>query len=408
MSTIGKKDISYRRKDRATDRVLSVGFEPIVFAHEFASAGQTDIDLTALSVPGDMTGFVNPSLAKLLGAHIYAYPNRVELVSSSKGKLMSYLSYDIVSNTVIRLKDGLESDIGEVIIGTITPVPIQGVPIADAKQIVQTGTLAIGATDFLVNEYFEVNKYSDQQMGDVVVIRDGLIQMRNAGNAVSGQGNYYEVPPVAGRLSNTIRFNLAPTTAAANIVVVSNGLKSERPQEGSLARVESLAAQMDIVVQDLAVTTGNPVTRYQAAPNNVDTLMFGEKVNAILTDVFSDIIVGPQAYVDGGYATHTTVQGAIDSASSGQKITVLEGTYTENLTINKKVMIEGKGHGSFVNGTVSFGGGADYSLVKWIKIGGNITFSFGADGIFLRECWTSTGVTVTDLGAANSLLVIQE
>jgi hypothetical protein len=355
-----------------------------------------------------MPAFTNPSLAKLMGAHVYAYPHRVELISSVKGKLMPYLAFDIVSNTVIRLKAGLESEINEVIIGTITPVPIQGVPIADAKQIVQTGTLAVGATDFLVNEYFEVNKYSDQQMGDVVVIRDGLVQMRNIGNTVSGDGNYYEVPPAAGRLSNTIRFNDAPIVAEANIVIISNGLKSERPQEGTLARVESLAAQMDIVVQDLAVATGNPVTRYQGAPNNVDTILFGTKVNAILTDVFSDIIVGPQAYVDGGYATHTTVQGAIDSASSGQKITVLEGTYTETITINKKVMIEGKGHGSFINGTVTFGSGADYSLIKWVKIGGNITLNAGADGIFVRECWTSTGVTVTDSGSGNSILVIEE
>ena len=136
--------------------------------------------------------------------------------------------------------------------------------------------------------------------------------------------------------------------------------------------------------------------------------MFGEKVNAILTDVFSDIIVGPASYVSGGYATHTTVQGAIDSASTGQKITVLEGTYVENLTINKKVMIEGKGHGSFVNGTITFGNASDYSLVKWIKIGGNVTLSAGADGIFLRECWQTTGATVTDNGAGNSILVIEE
>lgn len=406
MTTIAKNGISYRKLDRATDRTVVTGFEPVVFAHQFALSGQTEIDLTALSAPAVMTaaGFTNPSVAQLLNSHLYAYRTRLSLTSSVQGKLMDYVSYNVATNSKITLTNS--SSAGEIVTGVITPVPVEGVSIADGKSIVQTGTVGVGYTDFIVNEYFTVNKYSDQQVGDVMVLKNGVLQLRNPGNAVSG-ADYYEVPPGAGSLSNTIRFTSAVSGAPAKVVVLSNGLVAERPQEGALAKIETMAAQIDLLVPDVAVLKGRPVGYYQSAPNNVDTKVFGEKVNRILFGMLADFIVGPSDYVSGGYASHTTLQSAVDAASDGSKIFIHKGTYPGNVTINKKLYIEGNGHNSYLSGSVSFGGSSDFSLMKDLRFG-NLSLDSGADGIFVRECWQTAGSTVSNLGSGNSLMIIKE
>ena len=45
-----------------------------------------------------------------------------------------------------------------------------------------------------------------------------------------------------------------------------------------------------------------------------------------------------------GYGTHTTIQGAIDDASSGDSIFIRSGVYTENFTFTKTLHFQGTNH----------------------------------------------------------------
>lgn len=121
-----------------------------------------------------------------------------------------------------------------------------------------------------------------------------------------------------------------------------------------------------------------------------------------------DAIVGSSAQVSSGIAQYSTIASAIAGVPSNGKILVLRGTYVENLTINNNVHIEGQGYGSQLTGTVTFGSSSDYSSFRMMRISDNISFSSGADGIVMRDCWQATSKTITNSGMANSILVIQE
>lgn len=413
MSSLGKGLLSYKKLDNAQDKPLALGQKQLVFAHKFSAAGLTDIDVTALTAPSEMTavGFVNPNASALTAASIYQLRDNLQVISSLKGLLMDYVSYDVVSNNIIRLKNGAQSQANEIIVCYLKPVNFSGMIGVDATAIVQTGTLAISATDFVVGQPFQVNKYSSYQIGDVLVYVDGILQHRNTGNATaspSADGNYQEVPPSAGNLSNTIRFNNTNAGSVKNIIVVSNGLMAERPTAAVLARFDTLAGQMNAVINDMVLLTGNPTSNYQTAPSSIDLAVFGNLVRSFITGVHYDAVVGSAAQVSAGQATHTSVQAAHDSAVSGARILVLQGTYTENVSITKKISIEGKGNASSVVGNLTFGTGSSYSMVKWMRFSGNIVLNSGSNNIFLRECWQAINFTVSNNGTANSILVSQE
>ena len=46
---------------------------------------------------------------------------------------------------------------------------------------------------------------------------------------------------------------------------------------------------------------------------------------------------------DSGDADYTSIQAAVDAASAGDVISVCDGAYTENVTVNKSITIEGVG-----------------------------------------------------------------
>lgn len=121
-----------------------------------------------------------------------------------------------------------------------------------------------------------------------------------------------------------------------------------------------------------------------------------------------DAIAGSAQEVTDGAATHSTVQAAHDAVSTGGRILILNGTFTENLSVSKQVTIEGKGRSSVINGTVTFTSAADYSMLRSCKVANDITLNSGADAIYVKEIWLASGKTFIDNGSANVLEAIQE
>lgn len=119
-----------------------------------------------------------------------------------------------------------------------------------------------------------------------------------------------------------------------------------------------------------------------------------------LRSAINDAIVGTSSDLQNGKATHTSIQAAHDFISSGGRILVLPGTYTENVTMSKSVTIEGKGYLSVLNGTLSITGSGNQVL--GLKVTGAISTASGANYNRVKG-W---GSTVTDLGGSNFFEVI--
>lgn len=119
-----------------------------------------------------------------------------------------------------------------------------------------------------------------------------------------------------------------------------------------------------------------------------------------------DAVVGSAAQVSSGVATHSTFSSALSGIPSGGRILVLRGTYTESVTIAQNCVIEGQGYGSVVNGTFSLNAGSDFSTIRGLKFGGDLTLN--CSGSFVRDCFKSSASLIVDNGTSNSKLVISE
>lgn len=279
MSSLGKGTRSIRKKDLQTQKSIGVGVKKLVFYHK-ANSGDTTIDLTSLSMPSELStlGKTNPSAAAIAGARIYFFQDNFTLISSLKGVLMPG-SYVVTSSTQIQLQYTAAAN--EIFIGYVDNIIQTGLRAVDARVTPVTTTLAVGSTDVTYGDPFVTNLYPTQQIGAVMVFRNGKLQMRNTNNAtasLTADGNYQEVPTV-GATGNLIRFNIpAPGPSADSIIIVSNGALVERPTDSQMAFIETLAGQINSMVPVLADTAGVPTSTFGSNPSSVDLRTFGDTV----------------------------------------------------------------------------------------------------------------------------------
>lgn len=121
---------------------------------------------------------------------------------------------------------------------------------------------------------------------------------------------------------------------------------------------------------------------------------------AILQLSHYDAIVGDVSAVGAGLAQYTSVQSAINALSDGQRLLILPGTYTEAISLNKRLFIDGQGYDSFVDGTITCGTSCDYSQLRSLRFG-TLTFAAGANGNILLGCFFTTAPT--DSGTGNAI-----
>lgn len=133
-----------------------------------------------------------------------------------------------------------------------------------------------------------------------------------------------------------------------------------------------------------------------------------EKTALAILSASYDAIVGTTAQVVAGIATHDSLQNAINYVPSEGRILFLGVSITENVTVDKIVAVDGKGHGSKLNGTMAFTSNANYCLIKDFRISDNVTFNLGANANYFINMWLAPTKTVTDGGVANSIVYIQE
>ncbi len=274
----GKKNSTLRKSTPKESKLLATGVKSIKFWHE-ATAGETSIPFGSLTLPTAIStsGLSNPTSSDLLNSNLALFHNNVEVHSSLNQKLMEGLTY-VVKNSQITFVNGYEATEGEIFEVNYKNDTIVGTNVVDARPIRADGVLTVGQTDFNVGEAFPTNKYPNAQIGAVKVYMDGVLQMRNVNNATAipaADGNYEEVH-VTGGFGTIIRFN--DSFVGDKVIVVTSEYLAEKPDISQLQLIDSLAGQIDKVIETTAMLAGVPESDFQAAPNNVDLMAFGDKV----------------------------------------------------------------------------------------------------------------------------------
>lgn len=138
------------------------------------------------------------------------------------------------------------------------------------------------------------------------------------------------------------------------------------------------------------------------------TAVFASAADARV-DVLYEFIVGTALQVSAGEATHSSFSSAQTAASDGDSITILPGTLTENITVSKRLLIEGRGPGSIVSGTITFASGSSYSRLNNIKFTDNVTINSGVVGV-VTDIILASGKTFIDNSSLNqnALFAMQE
>lgn len=150
------------------------------------------------------------------------------------------------------------------------------------------------------------------------------------------------------------------------------------------------------------IASGEPVTTdlWTKTKDNFDDhqTRIGDLELSLLTNEYDAIVASPAI---AGLSTHLTITAAIAAVTAGARILVLRGTFTENVTVNKNLYIEGSGRGTVISGNITFSSASQNSLMEKLKFTGNITFSSGAIGNVVDNVYVLSTMVYTDSNAVD-------
>jgi len=291
MSVKGQNTKSIRKKSLPNTRLLVVGTQNFKVHHAPSIIGSAYIDLTNLEVP---IGLSNPAPTTIAKMRLKDFSNNWFLTSNLRPMWMEGISFEIVSNSTIRLLSGYESLEDEVFTIQYFNHTINGTVIADVRTPNASGTLLEGQTDFNLGEALPIKELSSQWPIQVYRGTVGTPMLRNANNAAytgdDSIGNYEMVDRGDG-YCQVIRFNIAGDVGGEPVFWANHGALGERPDLSVLQRVDKIHGIMDKMREDLLAVTGNDVedpTRYdEGVPTQSDLKSFGDIVGKL--NLFYDV-----------------------------------------------------------------------------------------------------------------------
>ncbi len=118
-----------------------------------------------------------------------------------------------------------------------------------------------------------------------------------------------------------------------------------------------------------------------------------------------DVVIASPAITN--FSTHTTIATGIAAASNDDEMLQMNQSFTENVSLSKRLHWFGQGYGSVVDGTLTIASGADYSIIEKLRFTGNIVINAGVVGVRLVDCFLAAGKTVTDNGTGNYIDITQ-
>lgn len=154
-------------------------------------------------------------------------------------------------------------------------------------------------------------------------------------------------------------------------------------------------AQTEVPVQIRASDPGSPGTG-QFWYNTTSGLLkyFNGSTNVTVNaggfSQYTRIVANPA--VSG--STDTTVAAAFTGISNDQEMLITTGSYSETLSLGKRITIHGQGKGTIANGPFTFASGSSNSTVMNLMFNDNVTVAAGVKGLLVFG-FILAGKTVT-------------
>lgn len=106
-------------------------------------------------------------------------------------------------------------------------------------------------------------------------------------------------------------------------------------------------------------------------------------------------VVGTSAQVTGGIATHSTLSAAITATAANGTIKLLQGAWTENITVSKTLNIVGSGRNSVITGNLTISS-ANYCNIRDLQFTGNISTTGTSTGNCVQNVFIGSSSTFSD------------
>jgi hypothetical protein len=203
-------------------------------------------------------------------------------------------------------------------------------------------------------------------------------------------------------LSFPYTLNVNPNTTGGQLEVIV---------DGSVFPRYMLGVTLDGYYKEINTNTIELNNDYSAAPVSLEVRIRQGSIdtstsNAYKIQALYDAVVGSAGQVATGAATHSTIAAAMSAVSAGGNILILKGTYTENVTVSKKLKISGQGQGTVISGTLTFSATSTNSSLDSVMVTGNISLAASSSGNFLTNSWQTNASSLTDSGTNNYYFVM--
>ena len=121
-----------------------------------------------------------------------------------------------------------------------------------------------------------------------------------------------------------------------------------------------------------------------------------------------DAVVGSASDVTAKKATHSSIAAAVSAVSAGGQILILQGEYSESLTITKPISLVGKGVNSLITGSLTFQLEASHSIIEKLRVKGSIVLNGNNNSLAHLFLDLSVSSVLTDNGVNNKKTNIVE
>lgn len=274
----GKDNKELKNTALGDSRLPIVAVKPLRFGHH-ADANETGINFSSLvweSQDTIDTGISNPTATEILNAHLNLYGAGVVIKSSFRG-ILSEVSYKISSTGVTWKNFATEQD--ELFTFVCNNTWRTSLQCVDADVLNETGVLV---ADEIEIDFIKVIKLPrpGQPSPIIVLVDESSMYMNTNNSATNLDGDFY-IKDMGNGFGRSIVMNTS-SSSPRNYQITGAGVIPQSAEANVLQKIETLYSMYETLAADMALETGNPLSRYFTAPNSVDLAYFGDLVRSIL------------------------------------------------------------------------------------------------------------------------------